>query len=145
MSKSVSQWHNGWMHCSLHTLTVSKPHSSLCAAFHALSCIRGMKPVRFDTSRLAGVIYLFIPFARLLVLRVFARPGACSSCSYSSRSCRLSDEHSALRCSIIPSTANHHKALSSCWLAAIPPCWAFSSPPFFFPLLSYCIPLVLFM
>lgn len=75
-------------------------------------------------------IYFFISPARLFCVRL-ARCGARSSCSYSRRSCRLSNEHSALHCSIIPSTANHHKALSSRWLAAIPPCWGFSSLPFF--------------
>lgn len=88
-------------------------------------------------------IYLFILPARLFCA-CFARFAACSSGSYSRRSCRLSDEHSALHCSIIPSTANHHKALSSCWLAAIPPCWGFSSSPSF-SLLSCCIPRALFM
>lgn len=133
------------MHCSPHTLIVTKPTSPQIhnGSFSPIqACVqlstRYRASEKWNQSALIRhvwleiFIYLFIHFARLLVLRVFARTGACSSCSYSPRSCRLSDEHSALHCSIIPSTANHHKALSSCWLAAIPPCWGFCSLPFFF-------------
>lgn len=78
----------------------------------------------------------------LLLFCVYARSSICSWGSYGLRSSRLSDEHSALHCSIIPSTANHHKVLSSCWLSAIPPRCSFAFPDF---LLGCCIPCTLFM
>lgn len=62
--------------------------------------VRKMKPVRFDMSHLTGDIYLFTHFTRLLGLRAPAHHAVTVGEAVDSP-----DAHSALHCSIIPSTA----------------------------------------